>query len=54
MAPSKQFAVVVVQCGGYNCLTFSQNDFNDMCRDGRGLVSSQDVDLVVERFEEQK
>lgn len=54
VAPRKKFAIVVVECSGYDCTTFSQSDFNNMCRNDHGLISGQDVDLVVERFKDHK
>lgn len=50
--PSKPFQIVAIKSGGYDCMTFSQVDFNNM-RVDQSLVSKQDVDLIIERFEEQ-
>lgn len=54
LAPSKQFEIAATEFGGYECISFSQSDFNNMRRDDYSLVSQNDVDIVVEHFKEHR
>lgn len=51
VTPSKKFEIPLADCGGYGNMNFSQSDFHNMRRDERMMVSQQDVDLVVNKFE---
>lgn len=53
MPPSKEFAIALADCRGYECMTFSQSDFN-MCRDEQMIAFEYDVDLVVDHFSSNK
>lgn len=48
MPPSKQFQIAAMESSGYECMSFSQMDFNNMRIGDRSLVCNQDIDLVVE------